>query len=65
LGIDCVEATGATRGRVWSALGESKTALDIEPLVDRVVQLDQILGALDDIRQGKTRGRILVSPTPG
>jgi acrylyl-CoA reductase (NADPH) len=65
LGIDCVEATGATRSRVWSALGDTITALDIEPLVDRVVDLDEIHGALDDIRHGKTRGRILVSPTPG
>ena len=65
LGIDCVEATSATRTRVWNALGDTATALDFEPFVDRVVQLEQISGALDDIRQGNTRGRILVTPTPG
>jgi acrylyl-CoA reductase (NADPH) len=65
LGIDCVEATSATRIRVWNALGATATAIDFEPLIDRVVQLAELPEALDDIRRGRTRGRILVIPTPG
>jgi acrylyl-CoA reductase (NADPH) len=65
LGIDSVEATRSTRVRVWSALGAVATRIDFEALVDREVDLEELTPALDDIRQGKTRGRILVNPTPG
>jgi len=65
LGIDSVEATKATRVRVWSALGEIVDTVDFEALVDREVPLEKLTSALDIIRDGKTRGRILVNPTPG
>jgi len=65
LGIDAVEATAATRDRVWSALGEIASLVDFTPLVDRVVSLGDVLNALEVIRKGETRGRILVDPTPG
>ena len=65
LGVDSVEATKATRQRVWSALGELAPRIDFEPFVDREVQLEDLSAALDDVRNGKTRGRILVNPTPG
>jgi acrylyl-CoA reductase (NADPH) len=65
LGIDAVEATGSTRLEVWAALGEVATTIDFAPLIDCVVGLDDLPGALDVIRNGKTRGRILVTPTPG
>jgi putative YhdH/YhfP family quinone oxidoreductase len=65
LGIDSVEATKATRERVWSALGVLAPRIDFEPLVDREVQLEDLTSALDDVRNGTTRGRILVNPTPG
>jgi acrylyl-CoA reductase (NADPH) len=65
LGIDAVEATGLMRTRVWSALGETAPRVDYEPLIDRIVGFSELPGALDDIRNSKTRGRILVDPTPG
>lgn len=65
LGIDSVEATTSTRERVWSALGVLAPRIDFEPLVDREVQLEDLTSALDDVRNGTTRGRILVNPTPG
>jgi acrylyl-CoA reductase (NADPH) len=65
LGIDSVEARTATRERVWSALGEVAARIDFEPLADREVQLEDLTSALDDVRVGNTRGRILVNPTPG
>ena len=65
LGIDTVEATSQTRTRVWSALGDVASSVDFSPLVDRVVTLNQLSDALEVIRKGETRGRILVNPTPG
>lgn len=65
LGIDAVEATGTTRVRVWEALGDVASKVDFTQLVDHVVTLDELPAALDVIRDGKTRGRILVDPTPG
>jgi acrylyl-CoA reductase (NADPH) len=64
LGIDSVEATTATRDRVWAALGEIAPSIDFEPLADREVQLEDLTAALDDVRNGSTRGRILVNPIP-
>ena len=65
LGIDAVEAPTSQRTFVWNALGEVAPAIDFSPLVDRTVSLDGLIEALDIIRNGKTRGRILVDPTPG
>jgi acrylyl-CoA reductase (NADPH) len=65
LGIDSVEATTETRERVWAALGDIAPRIDFEPLADREVQLEDLTAALDDVRNGSTRGRILVNPTPG
>ncbi len=62
LGIDSVEATNETRERVWSALGAIAAAIDFEALVDREVRLEELPSALDDVRGGTTRGRILVNP---
>jgi putative YhdH/YhfP family quinone oxidoreductase len=65
LGIDSVEATTTTRQRVWSALGAIAARIDFEALLDREVQLEAVTSALRDVHDGKTRGRILVNPTPG
>jgi putative YhdH/YhfP family quinone oxidoreductase len=64
LGIDAVEMRPPQRTRVWSVLGEVIASLDLEPLVDREVGLDGVADALDAIGLGRTRGRILVDPTP-
>jgi acrylyl-CoA reductase (NADPH) len=65
LGIDAVEADASTRARVWRALADVASKIDFDALVDRVVGLDDLPSALDVIREGNTRGRILVDPTPG
>jgi acrylyl-CoA reductase (NADPH) len=65
LGIDSVEATTATRDRVWAHLGDIATTVDFEALADREVRLEELPSALEDVRKGTTRGRILVSPTLG
>ncbi len=65
LGIDVVEAPPTTRARVWRALAETLTSAALEPLVDSVVDLAHLAQAIDAIRDGKTRGRILVDPTAG
>jgi acrylyl-CoA reductase (NADPH) len=62
LGIDAVEATAASRERVWHALAEVAPRVDYERLVDRVVTLEELPRALADIREGAIRGRILVEP---
>ncbi len=65
LGIDVVEARAATRERVWNALAETLSSATLEPLVDSVVNLTHLAHAIDAIRDGKTRGRILVDPAAG
>jgi acrylyl-CoA reductase (NADPH) len=64
-GIDAVAADASTRARVWRALADVASKIDFDALVDRVVGLDDLPSALDVIREGNTRGRILVDPTPG
>lgn len=61
LGVDAVEATAATRGRVWRALGEIAPKVDFSEFVDREIPLEGLDRALDDVRRSATRGRILVS----
>ena len=65
LGIDSVEASKEVRERVWSALAALLPSLDLTPLVDREVGLEELPGALEDVRSGATRGRILVTPNAG
>lgn len=65
LGIDAVEATASTRSRVWTALGQIAHQVDLAPLVDREVSLGHVADALEIVRKGETRGRILVNPTSG
>lgn len=64
LGIDAVEATKTTRDRVWAALGETAPLVNYAALTDREVGLDALPDALDDLRRGATRGRILVNLAP-
>lgn len=65
LGIDAVEATTSTRSQVWHALGEVADKVEFAPLVDREVSFAEVADALESVRKGETRGRILVNPTPG
>ena len=60
IGIDAVEAPPATRELVWRALGALAPSVDFEALVDRVVTLDELAPAIEDVRRGATRGRVLV-----
>ncbi len=63
LGIDVVESPPATRQRVWTALAALVPTIDLDPLVDSVIPLEGIPAALETVRRGATRGRILVDPT--
>ncbi len=65
LGIDVVDMRAEDRDRTWLALGASSARLDFETLLDREIGLDGLSDALEDIRRGATRGRILVTPAPG
>ena len=60
VGIDAVEATAHTRHRVWRSLADLAPAIDFSALTDSEVTLDELRGALDAVRNGTTRGRILV-----
>ncbi len=62
LGVDAVEALPATRARVWHALGDVAPRVDFDALTDRVVGLEGVAEAIEDVRAGRTRGRILVDP---
>ncbi|MGB8197014.1 MAG: acryloyl-CoA reductase [Acidimicrobiales bacterium] len=64
LGIDSVEASTQTRARVWAAIGEVASRVDFEALAEREIRLEALASALDVVRNGNTRGRILVNPTP-
>ena len=60
LGIDAVQATTATRQRVWTMLGDTAPDIEYSNFVDRIIGLDELDVALEDVRHGATRGRILV-----
>lgn len=62
IGIDSVEATRATRDRIWASLGDIAARIDFDALVDREVQLEGLSAAFDIVAEGRTRGRILVMP---
>jgi putative YhdH/YhfP family quinone oxidoreductase len=60
IGIDAVEAKPSTRERVWHALGAIAHLVDFSTFVDREIPLEDLDAALEDIRGGATRGRVLV-----
>jgi NADPH:quinone reductase-like Zn-dependent oxidoreductase len=60
VGVDAVKASHETRERVWRALGQLAPRVHFSSLVDRVVGLEGIADAIEDVRAGRTRGRILV-----
>jgi acrylyl-CoA reductase (NADPH) len=64
LGVDSPEASAETRRRVWSAWGEAAPRVDLAALTDREVRLEGLAQALQAIRDGSSRGRILVNPAP-
>ncbi|MGD1014001.1 MAG: acryloyl-CoA reductase [Acidimicrobiales bacterium] len=63
LGIDAVEASARTRAEVWRQLGAVATRVDFAGLIDSTITLEGLDEALETIRSGKTRGRIVVDPT--
>jgi len=62
LGIDSVEASWTTRKRVWEALGALADSLDFDALIDHTTSLEDLPGALQSVRDGTLRGRVLVNP---
>jgi acrylyl-CoA reductase (NADPH) len=63
LGVDAVEAGPVVRARVWDAVAATASEEGLEAFVDREVGLAEVMGALDDVRRGATRGRVLVDPS--
>jgi len=63
LGIDAVETSPVTRTNVWRELGEVAAHVDFTGLIDSTISLAGLDEALETIRSGKTRGRIVVDPT--
>lgn len=61
LGIDAVEMRADARQRTWAALGAVAPVIDFAALTDSVVPLEGLAGALETVRRGATRGRILVT----
>ena len=61
LGIDAVHASHETRTDVWTMVAETMQSRSFEPLVDSIVTLKELDGALEKIARGQTRGRILVN----
>ena len=61
-GIDAVEMADVRRGEVWAAWGATAPDVDLGALVDRVVSLEGVPDAIEAVRSGTTRGRILVDP---
>ncbi|MFZ1062797.1 MAG: acryloyl-CoA reductase [Acidimicrobiales bacterium] len=60
LGIDAVEAPPTTRAHVWRELGESAARVDYSELIDSTISLEGLDTALETIRRGQTRGRVVV-----
>jgi acrylyl-CoA reductase (NADPH) len=61
LGIDAVETPPVQRLDIWNRLCGLMVP-DDRRLIDRIVALDDLPDALDDLRHGRSRGRILVRP---
>ena len=62
LGVDAVEAPTLQRARVWREVARTAREADLEAFVDREVGLAGLAPAFEDLRHGRTRGRILVGP---
>ncbi len=62
VGVDVVEAPTAVRERLWHELALTLPSVDITPLIERTIALEELPAALDAVRKGIVRGRILVDP---
>lgn len=60
LGVDSVNTPIEERRNVWRRLAHDLSPGDIDRLVTRELPLDDVNGHLDDVLQGKGRGRVLV-----
>ncbi len=62
IGIDTVSTPIDLRRRVWGEIASGFPRDALESAVARVVGLDELAGALEEIHAGAVRGRILVAP---
>jgi acrylyl-CoA reductase (NADPH) len=60
LGIDSNTCPNARRRTAWQHLDRTLTDADYDRLTGRVVSLDEVSRAADDVLAGRTRGRVLV-----
>lgn len=63
VGIDSVDAPAELRARVWSSLAQVATPAWCERLVTAEIGLDGVTDALDALRAGRGRGRVVVDPS--
>lgn len=62
LGVDSVEVGDHVRTRVWDELGRLAPHVNFDALVGETVSLEGIDNALQRVRSGSVRGRVLVDP---
>ena len=60
LGIDSNTCPGARRRAAWQRLARTLTDADYDALAGRVVPLDEVPAASEDVLAGRTRGRVVV-----
>lgn len=61
LGIDSVQCPMPLRREVWQRLAADLKPRHLEEIVSRVVRLDELPGAFDDLLEGRVTGRIVVN----
>ena len=64
LGVDSVRTGPLRRREIWDRLSGELELPDLDLFVDREVPLDGVVGALEDLRASKVRGRVLVRIAP-
>lgn len=62
LGVDSVDVGVDVRSRVWGELGHLAPHVDFDALVGETVSLEGLDAALQRVRSGSVRGRVLVDP---
>jgi acrylyl-CoA reductase (NADPH) len=60
IGIDAVACSPTTRAHVWHEWGVNAPRIDFAGLIDSTIPLEGLPAALETIRRGRTRGRIVV-----
>jgi acrylyl-CoA reductase (NADPH) len=65
LGVDSVNTPIERRREVWRRLANDLRPPHLDELIAREVDLDEVGDVLDDIREGRVRGRVVVRVSAG